>query len=125
MKLLETSSSSVTETSSVSETETSAVSVTDKNVPLRIVAGDVLYKSALIQPFFNVISSLLEYPESKMLLCHVPRADVDHKDVLVACDEYKLQVIEISSEIWKKDIVVEYSTPDDYERAKLYLIEKK
>lgn len=48
--------------------------------PLRIVAGDVLYKNALIIPFFAVITSLLSCPGSEMLLCHVPRAGVEQPD---------------------------------------------
>lgn len=41
---------------------------------LRVVAGDVLYKAALIAPFFRIVKLLLAASEgSEMLLCHVPR----------------------------------------------------
>ena len=54
---------------------------------LRIVAGDVLYKQILIEPFFTVIEQLLLVPDSKMLLCHVPRAGVIHSDVIDAASD--------------------------------------
>ena len=42
---------------------------------LVVVAGDVLYKHALIAPFFSTVCQLLRLkPESCMYLCHVPRA---------------------------------------------------
>lgn len=93
---------------------------------VRIVAGDVLYKSALIVPFFTVISSLLgSCSGSEMLLCHVPRAGVEQQQVVATCEQYGLSVSRVAHDEWKKGIVVEYSTPDDYERAELYLIKMK
>lgn len=94
--------------------------------PLRIVAGDVLYKNVLIDPFFRVISSLLSScAGSEMLLCHVPRAGVEQAQVVATCELHDLHVTTIAHEEWKKGIVLEYSTPDDFNRAELYLIRKK
>ena len=94
--------------------------------PLRIVAGDILYKSVLIDPFFNVITSLLtSCVGSEMLLCHVPRAGVEQEQVVAACVEHDLLVTVVAMEEWKKGIVIEYSIPDDFDRAQLYLVTKK
>lgn len=91
--------------------------------PLRIVAGDVLYKHILIEPFFNVIQQLLSIPNSQMLLCHVPRAGVDQSDVIDAAKRYNLNITTIPSELWKKGVCIEYSIPEDYERAQLYILQ--
>lgn len=93
------------------------------SAPLRIVAGDVLYKHQLLHPFFQVIKQLLLIPNSSMLLCHVPRAGVEHNDVITISKEYNLSITPISSEFWKKGVCIEYSIPDDYDRAQLYLLE--
>lgn len=90
---------------------------------LIIVAGDVLYKHILIQPFFIVIQQLLQIPRSKMLLCHVPRAGVEQIDVINAANQYGLKITSISSELWKKGVCIEYSIPEDYDRAQLYQLE--
>jgi hypothetical protein len=90
---------------------------------LRIVAGDVLYKDVLISPFFAVVTSLLSScPGSEMLLCHVPRAGVEQQQVVATCEEHGLSVTRIDHNEWKKGVVVQYSTPDDFDRAELYLI---
>jgi hypothetical protein len=99
--------------------------------PLRLVAGDVLYKHALIQPFFTVIQQLLSPSRSSsppstspaMLLCHVPRAGVEQNDIVTAAQQFGLSITSIPSDLWKKGVCVEYSTADDYDRAQLYLIE--
>jgi hypothetical protein len=101
--------------------------------PLRLVAGDVLYKHALIQPFFTMIQQLLSSSSSfassssssspSMLLCHVPRAGVEQNDIRNAAQQYGLSITTIPSDLWKKGVCVEYSIADDYERAQLYLIE--
>ena len=50
------------------------------SVPVvRVLAGDVLYRHALIEPFFNTINSILDayaHSDIEVLLCHVPRAGV-------------------------------------------------
>ena len=106
-------------------TEEGAEGGSSMGPPLRIVAGDVLYKDALITPFFTVISSLLSVCEgSEMLLCHVPRAGVEQQQVVAVCGQYGLAVRRVAHGEWKKGIVIEYSTADDYDRAELYVITK-
>ena len=96
------------------------------SAPLRIVAGDVLYKDALIMPFLNVISSLLKScAGSEMLLCHVPRAGVEQNQVTESFELHGLNIKKVAHEEWKKGIVLKYSTPDDYNRAELYHITNK
>jgi predicted nicotinamide N-methyase len=92
--------------------------------PFRLVAGDVLYKHLLIQPFFTVLQQLLcHIPGSQILLCHVPRAGVEQSDVIKAAGEYGLKISAIPSELWMKGVCIEHSVADDYERAQLYLLE--
>ncbi len=91
--------------------------------PLRVLAGDVLYKHTLIQPFFTVVEQLLQIPGSQMLLCHVPRAGVNQQDVIDAATNFGLNILAVPSELWKKGVCLEYSIPDDYERAQLYIIQ--
>ncbi len=53
-----------------------------------IVAGDVLYKRALLEPFFSTTRKVLElaslmpsrFGSSEMILCHIPRAEVPYTD---------------------------------------------
>jgi predicted nicotinamide N-methyase len=91
--------------------------------PLRLVAGDVLYKHLLIEPFFAVLQQLLcHIPGSQMLLCHVPRAGVEQSDVIRAAGEHGLRISPVPSELWMKGVCREYSEADDYERAQLYLL---
>jgi hypothetical protein len=97
---------------------------------VRIVAGDVLYKNVLLAPFFSTVKKLFHTINAfttgtskepcKMLLCHVPRAGVDQSDVVSAAHSASLQVRIIDEVDWKKGCVVEFSVPEDYNRAQLY-----
>ena len=91
---------------------------------LRIVAGDVLYKNELLVPFFTVVSSILGLSDSKMLLCHVPRAGVEQETVTRTAAEFGLQVSAIDPAEWRKGVCLMYSVPEDYNRAQLYEIFK-
>lgn len=42
-----------------------------------ILAGDVLYKHCLLDPFLGTVRDMLA-PDGRMLLCHVPRAGVTY-----------------------------------------------
>ena len=88
-----------------------------------VVAGDVLYKNDLLTPFFSVASSILQLPGSKMLLCHVPRAGVEQETVKMTASSYNLSIIEIDEVEWKKGVCLAYSIPEDYNRAKLYMMQ--
>ncbi len=94
---------------------------TCKEEIFRIVAGDVLYKRELLEPFMNTTKVLLQYfHNSKMLLCHVPRAGIDQKDIIDLATASGLHVDIIDPVEWRKGSVVEYSPPEDYNRACLY-----
>lgn len=91
----------------------------------KIVAGDVIYKFDLIEPFFNVVHTLFyEHEVQEMLLCHIPRAGVNHDIVEAAAVKAQLCCTEIDKTLWCKGVVLEYSPEQDYSRAKLYNIKK-
>lgn len=56
----------------------------DSRPPLRsfdfVLAGDVLYKRCLLDPFLGTVRGMLA-PGGRMLLCHVPRAGVTYEIV--------------------------------------------
>jgi predicted nicotinamide N-methyase len=91
-----------------------------------IVAGDVLYKKMLIEPFFNTIIPLLEIRNSSMFLCHVPRANNQHEDIIEAAINKNINIIEIDRELWGIDSydIFQYCPTEDLERAKLYRLSK-
>ena len=90
---------------------------------IRIVAGDVLYKSIILEPFWNTVKLLFSLSDKiQMLLCHVPRAGVEHIHVQKAAISNGLSIKEIDPSLWRKGSCLEYSPNDDNERAKLYLI---
>lgn len=90
---------------------------------LVIAAGDVLYKEALLEPFFKTAIMLLQQHEnSSMLLCHIPRAGVDHAKVEARAAAVNLHVEYIPAELWNTGDCFKYCDPDDLCRAKLYRI---
>lgn len=115
------------------------------SVSVRLVAGDVIYKSQLIEPFFAVVKELLvryssssssdrdkdcgngsaEYTAS-LLLCHIPRAGVSHEVVQAEVARIGLTLTVLhqggGAACWTGGLVTRYSPEEDYSRAKLYLI---
>ena len=90
---------------------------------IRIVAGDVLYKNIVLEPFWNTVKLLFSLNTNiQMLLCHVPRAGVEHDHIKNAAIANGLKIQEIDPLLWRKGSCLEYSPNDDNERAKLYLI---
>jgi hypothetical protein len=90
---------------------------------LRVVAGDVLYKKELLQPFMSTVQRLLSaYPGSEMLLCHIPRAGIEQAEIVALATSKGLVVEEVSKEKWCKGSCTEYSPEEDYSRARLYLL---
>ena len=86
-----------------------------------IVAGDVLYKSILINPFFDTVKKLFQnYKVQSMYLCHIPRADVDHSAVLQAIHSIGLQVEVIDVDLWRKGCCLENAPAEDFMRAQLF-----
>jgi len=92
---------------------------------LRIVAGDVLYKQELLDPFMSTVYSLLSSNAgSEMLLCHIPRAGIDHLHILdlAAHKRFGITVEEVDPSKWRKGSCTEYAPEEDYSRAKLYIL---
>ncbi len=90
---------------------------------LRIVAGDVLYKRELLEPFMNVTKGLLQFsPGCKMILCHVPRAGIEQHDIVDLAQKKGIKITEIDAELWRKGACIEHSPKDDYDRARAYIM---
>jgi hypothetical protein len=90
---------------------------------LVIVAGDVLYKDVLLDPFFSTVVLLLQQQAGSVLyLCHIPRAGVDYARVLAKADSVGLSSEEIPRELWTKGDCFQYCDPDDLARARLFVL---
>jgi predicted nicotinamide N-methyase len=91
-----------------------------------ILAGDVLYKQVLLEPFFTTVNLLLGIKKgSFMLLCHVPRAGVEHVIVVEAANRLGLNIEEITVTLEEKEHALKYCPEEDVIRAKLYRIQIK
>jgi len=95
--------------------------------PLRLVAGDVLYKKVLLAPFMRTVRDILSSGsgEAEMLLCHVPRAGVQQADVVSCALENSLTAEPQPKESWCHGAVTEYCPMEDSDRAVLYVIKCK
>jgi hypothetical protein len=90
---------------------------------LVVVAGDVLYKDLLLEPFFATVLKLFSlFPGSKLILCHIPRAGVDHTQVQAKAESLQLTVTEIATDLWREGDCFQYCDPDDLCRARLFEI---
>lgn len=90
---------------------------------LRIVAGDVLYKRELLEPFMNTTKTLLSYNKGcQMILCHVPRAGIEQKDIVELAVKCGMTITEIDETLWRKGACTEHSPKDDYDRARVYFL---
>ena len=90
---------------------------------LRVVAGDVLYKGVLLEPFMKTARRLLSAGRGgEMLLCHVPRAGVTHDSVAQAAVAAGLVLLEVPPESWRKGAVLAHCPEEDVQSAKLYRI---
>ena len=92
---------------------------------LLVVAGDVLYKQPLVEPFFETVrlllssSNLVPVYSRRMLLCHVPRAGVTHEIVMDGAAAAGLVAVEVLPDDWKRGDCCRYCDADDLLRAKL------
>jgi predicted nicotinamide N-methyase len=86
---------------------------------LRLIAGDVIYKSNLIGPFMSTAKMLLK-PDVKMLLCHVPRAGVTQDIVKAAAIEHGISITRISRDAWNSQAFLEHASLEEIESADLY-----
>lgn len=114
-----------------------------RGAPLLVVAGDVLYKRCLLQPFFATAKALLllrppgprsggpDVPEdatghdrphrpAQLVLCHVPRAGVEQSDVRQAACAAGLAVAEVDRDAWLRGASLEYCPAEDTGRAEVY-----
>ena len=92
---------------------------------LLVVAGDVLYKHALVAPFFTTARHLLQLKGgSRMLLCHVPRAGVEQEMVVAAAVEHGLCIAPVhdNDAAAKNDENLRYCPEEDISRSQLYSI---
>lgn len=90
--------------------------------PLVIVAGDVLYKDSLIEPMLALVAELLIDSGAIMLLCHIPRAGVEHEHVLAGIGRQGLTVEIIRN--WRRVQSQDYCPQEDIDRAQIYLIRR-
>lgn len=91
-------------------------------VDVLVVAGDVLYKKSLLGPFFHVVQQFFNKYKGhiNMILCHVPRADVNQSDVIEAVNNSGLSHTIIDASEWRKDFCIELTPKEDYDRAQVY-----
>jgi predicted nicotinamide N-methyase len=96
----------------------------DGGLSLTVVAGDVLYKRVLLEPFFNTVKQLLQLQQgSNMYLCHIPRAGVEQADVVSMAQSLGLQIDSLPGELWKnEEEVLNYCPEEDVSRAAVYKI---
>lgn len=96
-----------------------------------ILAGDVLYKQALLRPFLSTVEQMLA-PKGRLLLCHVPRAGVTYDIVENAFARHGLAFTVLDSgedetEIngGRDDVGGVELCMDDARRARLYSVTRK
>jgi hypothetical protein len=76
-----------------------------------------------LQPFFATTRILLESrQQSTMLLCHVPRAGVDHSDVVDEAVKHGLTIRELLYSEDQTEYARKYCPKEDTSRAKLYTV---
>lgn len=99
--------------------------------PVVLLAGDVLYKHALIRPFIETVRSIFScIPTCKdFYLCHVPRAGVTHEAVLSGLADLMslvdgLTLSEIPRSLWEQGDCMKYCEQDDLSRAQLYIMSR-
>lgn len=83
-----------------------------------LLAGDVLYKIEIIQPFLKTVRECLR---GQLILCHIPRAKVTHAVV-----EQHLREFGFTFEMGEKPeacgSVPEECPKDEFEAARIYII---
>jgi hypothetical protein len=99
-----------------------------------VIAGDVIYKSALVQPFMVTVSLLLHtYQErgarAEFYLCHIPRGGprVEYAHVEEAATAHDLLWEIIPEEAWKRGSCLDRDVvpADDVNRARVFKMTPK
>lgn len=97
----------------------------DENEKVIVLAGDVLYKNALLDPFFQTVQNIFNtFPDKcELYLCHVPRAGVDQCHVVEKAQSmgFKVQQLEFHQTEHSESILSQCDK-DDLVRAKIYHI---
>ncbi len=101
----------------------------DANAELTVVAGDVMYKRDIITPFIDVVDLVLcKYVNSRLLVCHVPRAGVEQSEIVAAFEGRGFSVLCVDIELWRPTTAtsscLDYAPLEDLDRAALYSITK-
>lgn len=98
---------------------------------LVLLAGDVLYKAMLLDPFFDTVGRLFrDYQTAThpvtLYLCHVPRAGITHDMVVEKAVSMGLDIHAYEQGEWLDDtpFIREYSPEEDIVKARLYRITK-
>jgi len=94
---------------------------------LVVIAGDVVYKTALVEPFMRTVALLLaSAPGSVFYLCHIPRGGprVEHALVEEGATAQGLAWEILSEESWKRGSCLDtnYVPPEDVNRARVYMM---
>jgi predicted nicotinamide N-methyase len=92
-----------------------------------IIAGDVIYKSTLVTPFMETVSTLLtHYPRSVFYLCHIPRGGprVEYEHVEQAATAQGISFEVGPEDEWKRGSCLEedYVPTEDVSRARVYIM---
>lgn len=96
----------------------------DPESKLIIVAGDVLYKHMLVDPFFSTVFRLLQLKsQSMMFLCHVPRAGVEQDEVVRAATTHGLRIEPIHDVSCRTEENLRYCPEEDLSRSQVYRIQ--
>jgi predicted nicotinamide N-methyase len=97
--------------------------------PVVLLAGDVLYKAILLDPFFDTVVAIFDRYQAHpvtLYLCHVPRAGITHDMVVEKAISSGFQVHVYEQAEWLENVpfVSEYSPEEDIVKARLYRISK-
>lgn len=105
------------------------INTDNNNNNVVLVAGDVIYKDVLVHPFFNTVIALFKRYANNidMYLCHIPRATVQHENVIEAIESYSeyIQYETIDPSCWRKGCCTDLCPEEDYMRARLYHITQR
>jgi dihydrodipicolinate synthase/N-acetylneuraminate lyase/predicted nicotinamide N-methyase len=97
----------------------------DASTRLTLIAGDVLYKSFLVEPFFKSVALLLSTRAGSVLyLCHIPRAGVEHDIVVAGAEAQGLDVTRCPDD-FRERVRPELCPVDDVNRAHCYEIRRR
>lgn len=89
---------------------------------LLVLAGDVLYMNSLLTPFFTCAKLFLSKVKGEMLLCHIPRAGVEHANVQSAAQTLGFRISVVDIALWNHGVCLLHCPPEDSSRAQIYTL---